>query len=287
MIDSNKYNSAKEFRQALDAIVKTTAAAKMMTIDDLRRQIVFNRFLARLDFSKFVLTGGYSLELRLPLSRSTTDIDLYTRDTQLLLGTHQEQNDAILLALREQTEKNLRDYFSFDVERVLERLHGPQEGGVRCLIMSKVNNKEYYKFHVDVALCLEILEPDIIQPKNTLPFSVSEDFSIRALQKEELFANKIHAYTRPRLTENSRVEDLIDMALLIECGLVEEKIRLALSKVFAESADHQLVPKGLPMPPISWKKEFDIIAQRRNLPLSLDKAFQKVTDFYTLLNTQK
>lgn len=284
MIDPNKYNNAKEFRQALDAIIKITAAAKTISIDDLRRQIVFNRFLARLDFSKFVLTGGYSLELRLPLSRSTTDIDLYARDTQLISGTHQEQNDAILLSLREQTEKNLHDYFSFDVERVLERLHGPKEGGVRCLIMSKVNNKEYYKFHVDVALCLEILEPDIIQPKNTLPFSINEEFSIFALQKEELFANKIHAYSRPRLTENSRVEDIIDMSLLIDCGLVEDKIRLALSKVFAGSADHQLVPKELKTPPLSWKKEFDVIAQRRNLPLSLNQAFQKVTDFYTKLN---
>jgi hypothetical protein len=35
------------------------------------------------------------------------------------------------------------DYFSFEVERVLGRLHGPKEGGVRCLIIARLNNKEY------------------------------------------------------------------------------------------------------------------------------------------------
>jgi len=281
VIDPHKYTNAKDFRQALDAKIKATSAAKAISIDDLRRQIVFNRFLARLDFSKFVLTGGYSLELRLPLSRSTTDIDLYARDAQLFLATTQEQNDAILLMLREQADRNLLDYFSFDVERVLGRLHGPKEGGVRCLIMAKLNNKEYYKFHVDVALCQEILEPDIIQPTNTLPFSEDTDFSVSALQTEELFANKIHAYTRPRLSINSRVEDLIDMALLIMHGLIATKVRLVLNKVFAGSADHQVVPAQLPLPPVAWKKDFDTIAERRNLSLSLEQAFQKVTDFYT------
>jgi len=286
-MDPHKYANAKDFCQALDARIKATSAEKAISIDDLRRQIVFNRFLARLDFTKFVLTGGYSLELRLPLSRSTTDIDLYARDAQLHIGTTQEQNESILLALREQTEKDLHDYFAFDVERVLGRLQGPKEGGVRCLIVAKLNNREYYKFHVDVALCLEVLEPDVIHPKSPLPFSEPEDFSVSVLQKEELFANKIHAYTRPRLMENSRVEDLVDMALLIPNGLTSEKVRLSLDKVFAASADFKVIPAQLPLPPAAWRKEFDTIAERRNLQLSMDQAFQIVSHFYSeLLSTQ-
>src|SRR5258708_2282686 len=105
MIDPNNYSNGKDFRQALDAKIKAVASSNSMSIEDLRRQIVFNRFLARLDFTKFVLTGGYSLELRLPLSRSITDIDLYARDAQLLIATAQEQNEAILLMLREQADK--------------------------------------------------------------------------------------------------------------------------------------------------------------------------------------
>jgi hypothetical protein len=116
-----------------------------------------------------------------------------------------------------------------------------------------------------------------------MPFSESKSFTIAALQKEELFANKIHAYTRVRPTENTRVEDLVDMALLINHGLDREKIRLSLGEVFSASADHQMVPNQLPAPPSSWKKEFESIAERRNLQLSLDQAFQIVTDFYSQL----
>jgi hypothetical protein len=113
VIDPRKYGSARDFRQALDAKMKTIATSRGTSIEDLHRQVVFNRFLARLDFTKFVLTGGYSLELRLPLSRSTTDLDLYARDAKVITGTQDEQNEAILLALREQMANDLHDYFSF------------------------------------------------------------------------------------------------------------------------------------------------------------------------------
>jgi hypothetical protein len=281
VIDPQKYGSAKDFRQALDAKMKTIATSKGVSIEDLHRQVVFNRFLARLDFTKFVLTGGYSLELRLPLSRSTTDLDLYARDAKLITGTQNEQNEAILLALREQMANDLHDYFSFDVERVLGRLHGPKEGGVRCLIMALLNSKQYYKFHVDVAICpVVILEPETINTQDTLAFSEGPPVPILALQKEELFANKIHAYTRPRQTENTRVEDIVDMALLIPSGLDGQKTLSAMQQVFADSKDHQEIPKELSPPPVSWLKDFDLIAKRRSLPLTMSAAFETVSRFY-------
>ena len=247
--------------------MKTIATSKGVSIEDLHRQVVFNRFLARLDFTKFVLTGGYSLELRLPLSRSTTDLDLYARDAKLITGTQNEQNEAILLALREQMANDLHDYFSFDVERVLGRLHGPKEGGVR--------------FHVDVAICpVVILEPESINTQDALAFSEGPPVPILALQKEELFANKIHAYTRPRQTENTRVEDIVDMALLIPSRLDRQKTLSAMQQVFADSKDHQEIPKELSPPPVSWLKDFDLIAKRRSLPLTMSAAFETVSRFY-------
>lgn len=104
MIDPHKYGNGRDFRQALDAKLRAIAASQNTSIEDLRRQVVFSRFPARLDYSKFVLTGSYSLQLRLPLSRSTTDIDLYARAAQLIAGTRDEQNQAVLLLLREQAE---------------------------------------------------------------------------------------------------------------------------------------------------------------------------------------
>jgi hypothetical protein len=75
MPDPKHYTTAQNFRQALDERLKNMARQNNVAINDLHRQVVFDRFLARLDPARFVLTGGYSLELRLPKSRSTTDID--------------------------------------------------------------------------------------------------------------------------------------------------------------------------------------------------------------------
>jgi hypothetical protein len=284
LIDPQKYKSGRDFRQALDVKLKAIAAAQNMSGDDLRRQVVFNRFLSRLDYTKFVLTGGYSLELRLPLSRSTTDIDLYAREAKLIAINVEEQNQAILLALREQAEKDLNDYFSFDVERVLGRLHGPKEGGVRCLIVAKLNDREYYKFHVDVAICpTVVLEPETVTSQSLLAFFEKTAVEIKAVQKEELFANKIHAYTRARQTENSRVEDLVDMALLIDAGLDTEKTLSAMQKVFADSHNHKVIPEELATPPVNWHKDFNLIAERRNLDMSMLAAFDCVKEFYRQL----
>jgi hypothetical protein len=280
VIDPSKYPNGRDFRQALDVKLKSIAASKGNSIDDLHRQVVFNRFLARLDFNKFVLTGGYSIELRLPLSRSTTDLDLYARDVALISVSEQQQNEAILVALRKEAARDLHDYFSFDVERVLGRLHGPKEGGVRCLIRADVNQKEYHRFHVDVAICPnQILQAESINTPDVIAFAEQPQLAILALQKEELFANKIHAYTRPRQTQNTRVEDIVD----IGSGLDDDKTAMALRMVFAENVQHSVVPDVLPAPPQTWRKDFDTIARRRNLPLTLDVAVETIDEFYRRL----
>jgi hypothetical protein len=41
---------------------------------------------------------------------------------------------------------------------------------------------------------------------------------IPIISQEQQFAEKVHAYTLPRKTPNSRVKDLVDILLLIENG---------------------------------------------------------------------
>ncbi|MGH9553108.1 MAG: nucleotidyl transferase AbiEii/AbiGii toxin family protein, partial [Terriglobales bacterium] len=140
MPDAKHYTNARNFRQALDERLKNIARQENVSINDLHRQVVFDRFLARLDPARFVLTGGYSLELRLPKSRSTTDIDLYIRDQQLLSANEDEQKQAILHALRQQAENETTDLFSFEIERITGKLHGPKAGGIRCLVIARIDN---------------------------------------------------------------------------------------------------------------------------------------------------
>jgi predicted nucleotidyltransferase component of viral defense system len=286
MTDAKHYTNAQNFRQALDERLKNMARQTNASINDLHRQVVFDRFLARLDPERFVLTGGYSLELRLPKSRSTTDIDLYIRDQQILAANEDEQRQAILYALRQQAENEIPDHFSFHVERILGKLHGPKDGGIRCLVIARIDNKDYHRFHVDVAVVPEeVLKPEYITPSDKLAFAGVESKPVATLQLEEIFANKIHAYSRSRLSENTRVEDIIDMALLIESGLDDKKTLYALGKVFAASAAHQTIPTTLKPPPTTWQKDFYELSQRRNLTLSLEESFQRAKDFYERLPT--
>jgi hypothetical protein len=88
--------------------------------------------LARLDPERIVLTGGYSLELRLPKSRSTTDIDLYIRDQQILSASEDEQRQAILYALRQQAENEIPDHFLVIAFRPAVNYNVIQEHKEKC-----------------------------------------------------------------------------------------------------------------------------------------------------------
>ncbi|HMF78659.1 MAG TPA: nucleotidyl transferase AbiEii/AbiGii toxin family protein [Bryobacteraceae bacterium] len=67
------------FRKALEERLKQTALAEQIDINRLRRQVAFDRLLARLfqpAQPPWVLKGGHALELRLQAARSTVDVDL-------------------------------------------------------------------------------------------------------------------------------------------------------------------------------------------------------------------
>ena len=76
------YATAGAFRRALEERLKSTSQTEQIDINRLRRQVSFDRLLARLfreDPAPWVLKGGYALELRFKSARSTIDIDLTLR----------------------------------------------------------------------------------------------------------------------------------------------------------------------------------------------------------------
>jgi hypothetical protein len=73
------YATAGAFRRSLEERLKSMSQAEQVDINRLRRQVSFDRLLARLfrdDTAPWVLKGGYALELRFKSARSTIDIDL-------------------------------------------------------------------------------------------------------------------------------------------------------------------------------------------------------------------
>jgi hypothetical protein len=99
------------------------------------------------------------------------------------------------------------------------------------------------------------------------------------IRGEQQFAEKLHAYTLPRTTPNSRVRDLVDMVLLIQSGALEsDRVVRARNATFGRRATHQ-VPEKLPEPPEEWRSPFAAMAAECSLELSAEEAFRIVMEF--------
>ena len=84
-MESKRYATAAAFRRALEDRLKDIAGKEGVDLQRLRRQVAFDRLLARL-FQvgqplalPWVLKGGYAMELRIKAARTTKDIDLTMR----------------------------------------------------------------------------------------------------------------------------------------------------------------------------------------------------------------
>ncbi len=285
MLDPNKYGSPDAFRTALEQKIRTESKSTGMIADDLKRQVSFNRFLARLDFDRYTLVGGYSLEIRFPEFKRTRDIDMALTDVLIASKNPQDALDKMTADLRKHAEKDLKDHFSFVIEPA-HTLSGPPEGGYRYHLTAMLAGREYHKFHVDLRWqSVHILPPEMVQAPNKLRFSGAENKQIALAQKEEVFADKFEAYTKPRQTANSRVRDLIDMNILISSQLDDSKSKQAIKTIFGQHK--RPVPIKLEPPPEQWRQQFNIIVESLKLDLTLDQAFYNIESYTKKLATQK
>src|ERR1700722_4788339 len=104
----------------------------------------------------------------------------------------------------------------------------------------------FAKFHLDAGIGDIVIHPvETIETRDWLAFAGIERSQVQLIAREQQFAEKIHAYTLPRNTPNSRVKDLVDMALLIGDSTLDRQRTLnALVLTFGHRATHPL-PKTL------------------------------------------
>jgi hypothetical protein len=102
--------------------------------------------------------------------------------------------------------------------------------------------------------------------RDWLGFAGIESSRVWMIAREQQFAEKIHAYTLPRNAANSRVKDLVDMALLIGAGgLDKRRILDALRLTFERRGTHDL-PADLIPPSADWQIPFRALAEECGLP---------------------
>jgi hypothetical protein len=107
------------------------------------------------------------------------------------------------------------------------------------------------------------------------------------LTGEQQFAEKLHAYTLPRSNVNTRVKDLVDMALLFEsCKLNALATAEAFKLTFEHRRTHE-IPLNLPAPAADWQRPFDSMAAECGMTKSMEEAFLEVRQFVEEIQAQQ
>ena len=281
-----KYATPTAFRRALEDRLKQKAKTEELDLQRLMREVAFDRLLARLFARKdvaWILKGGYALELRMKEARATKDIDLALRHS---LGTEKDLplKTMILEALAESAARDLGDFFSFNIGEAMLALDAAPYGGARFPVEARLDGRIFVRFHLDVGAGDVVLAPfDLTRAHDWLEFAGIPGAEFPTISREQHFAEKLHSYTLPRETPNSRARDLIDMLLLIGSGKMDHaKVRLALDATFKRRKTHPL-PAALARPPAAWKTAFGALAGECGLPVDLGAAYKTLHSFYSKL----
>jgi hypothetical protein len=274
------YATAGAFRRALEDRLKRIAHEGKVDVNRLRRQVAFDRLLARLfqpDQTPWILKGGYALELLFDTARATIDIDLTLPGVDATSG---QTNDVIREMLQQAAGASLDDWFEFAIAAPIMDLDAAPYGGARFPVEAKVDARIFARFHLDVGVGDVVMQPvDVITCRDWLAFAGIARPSVRIIPREQQFAEKLHAYTLPRSTPNSRVKDLVDLALLVRAGeLAPSTVSAAIDATFGRRATHA-VPRHLDPPPADWLNQFAELSEGSPAGASMSDAFETVRAF--------
>ena len=280
------YESARSFRRALLDKVRSWRLADP---ERLHKRIAMERLLARLQREPeraWVLKGGVALELRLRDSaRATRDLDL---GVELELGrpiTAAARD--VLDLLQRASEQPVDDFFEFRVSR------GPAvaRGGTQALsfkVTPLIDGERFGAFKVDVgAEPMVASVSEEVLGSGYLEFAGVSRERFQVISISRHFAEKIHAYSRPR-EENTRPKDLVDLLLLADLGFpTASLVRADVESVFA-TVDSHPIPLTLPDPPENWHGPISELAAGTGLgPLSLAQATARITKLWKELGYEE
>lgn len=286
---SRTYATAGAFRRALEERLKRISMSEQIDPNRLRRQVSFDRLLARLfreEAPPWVLKGGYALELRFKAARSTVDIDLTVQ--RIPVSADEDQSQIVREMLQDVADVSLGDWFDFTLGPPVADLTAAPYGGARYPVEARMDERIFARFHLDAGIGDVVLPPvETVVCRDWLGFAGIPTAQVRMIAREQQFAEKVHAYTLPRNASNSRVKDLVDLALLIKsCGLDRRRILDVLHLTFERRGTHDL-PETLVPPPTDWQIPFRALAEECGMPTEVAAAFESVQEFLEEVRAQR
>jgi hypothetical protein len=283
MATARTYATAGAFRRALEERLKNLSRAEQVDINRLRRYVVFDRLRARLfanDAAPWALKGGYALELRFKAARSTIDIDL---TLQRVVAT--AEGDDAVRAIREMlqaaADASLDDWFQYTIGPPVMDLTAAPYGGARYSVETRMDGRIFAKFHLDAGIGDVVIRPlETVECPDWLGFAGIKQPRVQMISREQQYAEKIHAYTLPRSSPNSRVKDLLDLALLTGDNRLDRAMAFnALRLTFERRSTHAL-PANLNAPPEEWQTPFQALAEECGLRTDIAAVFDQVRTFF-------
>jgi hypothetical protein len=282
-MEPKRYATAAAFRRALEDRLQDIAGKESVDLQRLRRQVAFDRLLARLFQAAqpgalpWVLKGGYAMELRIKAARTTKDIDLTMRS---VFSPGEKKDDKrnldVLEKLQEAAAFSSDDFFVYTIGEPISELDAAPYGGARFPVEARLDGRVFVGFHLDVGIGDAVMEPlEVIEGRDWLVFAGIASPSLYMIPREQQFAEKLHAYTLPRRgAANTRVRDLVDMVLLIQSGtLNSDKVAEAVRVTFERRKTHAM-SGTLPAPPADWQKPYEALARECGLAGRVEDAFE-------------
>lgn len=255
------YPSAQALRTALENRLLARSTQTGISLDRLRRRVMFERIIARIQAAEpgqWVLKGGMALEVRLhDVARVTKDVDLGLRDD---VDSAADLHDRLFDILTADVD---HDHFVFTVSAP-ERLR-EDSGGFptwRAKVGAQLADKPFGRVQLDVSpRAHELHGTDMLAVPNSLAFAGIPAVEAEAVNIYRHAAEKFHGMLRDfGDRENSRVRDLVDLTILLEHGLlVPERTAVAIRTVWLER-DNAEPPGDFPPLPESWPDRYRRLA---------------------------
>lgn len=143
-------------------------------------------------------------------------------------------------------------------------------GSLRFSVEAQLAGKPFTNFALDVGQGDEPLcTAEWKEGQADLGFAGLERVRLPVYPLADHFAEKLHAYTRPR-ERRTRVKDLLDLSVILEELAYElppsEEMQRTIKATFDRYGTHVL-PDPLPAPPEDWAESFK--AEAKNLELTI------------------
>lgn len=228
--------------------LKAEAARRKRPVNQLEREFVLQRFLARVfanDESPWVLKGGTGLLIRLPDARHSQDLDLLHPSADL---------PTAVAELRELSRSG-EDPFTFTVGTPVAMSGGVE--GAKVTVEVTLGASFFHSFPIDVSTAL----PFIARVEHHRPLPVVEVPAVGPLPSFALFpladqiADKVCAmYQRygPSEAPSSRYRDLVDL-VLITANFFLEAAETAAALAAESTRRSMTLPTALQTPGGQWR----------------------------------